>query len=175
MNVDQLPGRIHARIVFRAAPADRPVTGPCWIWTGGDNGKGYGLVSYQGRQQSTHRLAYTLLVGPIPDGLQIDHLCRVHPCCNPGHMEPVTNLENSLRSDRATRTECIRKHPLSGDNLIIKKPGERGRRRCRTCYVMKTREATERKRLRRSAERDAKLDAERERIRRILRGLPVSA
>jgi hypothetical protein len=169
--VDQLPPRLSDKIRFDYDAAERPVDGPCWIWQGPDNGKGYCQISYKGARQMVHRVVYTLLVGPIPDGLQIDHLCRVHPCCNPDHLEPVTNLENSLRSDRATRTHCIRNHPLSGGNLIVKKPGDRGRRQCRACYEMKVREATERKRQRRLAERDAKL----ERIRRIRHGLAVAS
>lgn len=103
------------------------------MWQGTRTWGGYGRVHYQGRQRSVHRVVYELLVGPIPPGLQIDHLCRVRACCNPAHLEPVTNLENALRSERATRTHCIRGHALTPDNLFIKKPGDRGRRQCLTC------------------------------------------
>jgi hypothetical protein len=131
--ISLLPDRIRARI--NLTPCKVPdLHGPCWEWTGSDNGNGYGRPRVDGKNQLVHRYAYTVLVGPIPPGLQIDHLCRNRRCCNPDHLEPVTNLENSLRSDRATRTHCARGHPLSGDNLILKKPGERGRRRCRACF-----------------------------------------
>jgi hypothetical protein len=69
----------------------------CWTWTGAVQSRGYGSVGYQRRIWSTHRLSYELLVGPIPDGLTIDHLCLNKRCCNPSHLEPVTNLENIRR------------------------------------------------------------------------------
>jgi hypothetical protein len=69
----------------------------CWTWTGAATGEGYGSVGHQGRTCSTHRLAYTLIVGPIPPALTIDHLCVNILCCNPAHMEPVTRLENIRR------------------------------------------------------------------------------
>jgi hypothetical protein len=89
--VDQLPPRMRAKI---------HISGECWLWTGAVTSSGYGSFAYQGRTQSTHRLAYELLVGPIPDGLTIDHLaepCGNKLCCNPVHMEPVTRLENYRR------------------------------------------------------------------------------
>jgi hypothetical protein len=73
----------------------------CWTWTGAKTSTGYGSFGYQGRTWSTHRLAYELLVGPIPDGLTIDHLCRNKPCCNPSHLEPVTIRENQRRAHEA--------------------------------------------------------------------------
>lgn len=106
----------------------------CWVWQGALNNKGYGQVGIDGKTRSTHRVAYELLVGPIPDGLHLDHLCRNRPCCNPAHLEPVTNKVNSERSERATKIRCIRDHALSGDNLIIRlRPGGLTRRECRTC------------------------------------------
>lgn len=147
--LDQLPA--HWRDRIQIGPIPPGLDTPCWIWTGSGNGDGYGQASYQGKQQFVHRVAYTIIVGPIPDGLQIDHLCRVRHCLNPQHLEPVTSLENSLRSDRATRTRCIRNHPLSGHNLIIKKSGARGRRECRTCALAATHRSAERRKARRQA------------------------
>lgn len=69
----------------------------CWDWTGAVTSRGYGSVGHDGRIQSTHRVAYELLIGPIPPGLQIDHLCRNKLCCNPWHLEPVTAQENRRR------------------------------------------------------------------------------
>lgn len=82
-----------------------------------------------------HRIIYEALHGPIPDGLQIDHLCRNKVCCNPHHLEPVTARENILRSNgqgavNARKTHCIHGHPLEGDNLVI---GLDGARRCLVC------------------------------------------
>jgi len=93
----------------------------CWIWQGGQKGGGkagkYGAVKYARRSWLAHRLAYTLLVGNIPDGLQLDHLCRNRLCFNPKHLEPVTCAENLARGERATKTHCVNGHPLFGDNL----------------------------------------------------------
>ena len=77
-------------------PVYRPELGPCWLWKGALS-SGYGSFSLDGRTQYAHRIAYGWLVGQIPDGLQLDHLCRNPPCCNPTHLEPVTSGENSVR------------------------------------------------------------------------------
>lgn len=70
----------------------------CWHWAGRWNsGNGYSKVSYQGQAWMVHRLLYTLLVGPIPEGLILDHKCRDRACCNPNHLEPVTHKENTKR------------------------------------------------------------------------------
>lgn len=75
-------------------------TGFCWHWTGGLNNCGYGQVGFNGRTTPAHRAVYELLVGPIPKGLQLDHLCHVRICVNPDHLEPVTKRENMLRAGR---------------------------------------------------------------------------
>lgn len=142
-----LPAKIRHRI--RIQHLQNRVAGNCWVWQGGTTRTGYATAGMRRLGFSTvlvHRVSYELLIGPIPDGMQIDHLCRIRNCINPRHLEPVTNLENALRSDRATRTHCIRNHPLSGDNLMLKKLGERGRRQCRTCYLMKIHEHDVRRR-----------------------------
>jgi hypothetical protein len=72
-------------------------TGDCWKWTAGLTGSGYGRFRWDGGEVAAHRFAYELLVGAIPDGLQIDHLCRNRACVNPAHMEPITQRENILR------------------------------------------------------------------------------
>ncbi len=82
-----------------------------------------------------HRFAYELLVGPIPDGLVIDHLCRVRHCVNPAHMEPVTRWENTLRGGSfsavaARQTHCVNGHPFDEENTHVDR---RGFRRCRAC------------------------------------------
>jgi hypothetical protein len=119
--------------------------GDCWQWTGSDNGKGYGVIQFDGRLQRVHRLSWEYLVGPIPDGLVLDHLCRNKRCVNPDHLEPVTNRENVLRgygisAQLARNTECPNGHPFSGDNLIITDSG----RRCRICNRATIRKARRR-------------------------------
>jgi hypothetical protein len=108
----------------------------CWIYQGGLNSNGYGR----------HRKAWEALVGPIPDGMEIDHLCRNRACVNPEHMELVTHRENVLRGDtiaarHAAKTECPAGHPYDEANTIRRY----GRRYCRTCKNAHMREARRRK------------------------------
>jgi hypothetical protein len=109
----------------------------CWLWTGAQNGNGYGVIGKGGRDRGNeyaHRVSYLHFKGPIPDGLQIDHLCRTRSCVNPDHLELVTCTENLLRGKTVTaahaaKTHCPEGHPYAGDNLII----DEGSRRCRKC------------------------------------------
>ena len=111
-------------------------TDSCWNWTGEISGQGYGRY----RKKMAHRVVYEALVGPIPEGLCIDHLCRNTRCVNPKHLEPVTSRENTLRgigpsANHARRTHCNYGHPLSGDNLYIKVcKRDKPNRRCRACH-----------------------------------------
>jgi HNH endonuclease len=89
---------------------DRTAPGGCWLWLGQLNQWGYGhfrrtLAPGQHRTVKAHRLAYTLLVGPIPTGLTLDHLCGRRSCVRPDHLEPVTNAENLRRRHAGRRTE----------------------------------------------------------------------
>jgi hypothetical protein len=76
----------------------------CWLWTAAISPNGYGKFMVSGRPVNAHRLVYQLTVGPIPDGLDLDHLCRVRHCVNPDHLEPVTRSENLLRGYAARRS-----------------------------------------------------------------------
>lgn len=69
----------------------------CWQWQGCTNGTGYGQISLDAKMRYAHRLAYELMVGPIPEGLVIDHLCRNKGCVNPDHLEAVTTEVNNAR------------------------------------------------------------------------------
>lgn len=77
-----------------------PLTG-CWEWVGQRDDNGYGVVYSDGRTQSAHRAVWALLVGPIGDGMQLDHLCRLRACVNPTHLEEVTGTENLQRMHAA--------------------------------------------------------------------------
>src|SRR5258706_12037463 len=108
------------------------VRGPdeCWAWTAGTV-CGYGSFSVPGpRTVRAHRWIYEQVNGPIPDGLQIDHLCRNSLCVNPTHLEAVTGKENAQRGlCGRLKTHCKHGHPLSGENLHI--PPGTMQRRCR--------------------------------------------
>lgn len=104
--------------------------GPCWIWKASTVG-GYGRFQLsRGQYVSAHRLSYSMLVGEIPDGLDLDHLCRNRPCVNPDHLEPVTTRENCRRGARWNGTCCSFGHELTPDNLYISPSGQRV---CRIC------------------------------------------
>lgn len=128
----------------------RPDLGPCWVWVSILKPAGYGQF-HEGvspnRALLAHRVAYELLVGPVPDGLQIDHLCRVRRCVNPGHLEPVTPAENTRRG-AAVITHCPAGHPYDEENTRVRPNGHRG---CNTC----NRASARRQWLRRKAEREA--------------------
>lgn len=120
----------------------------CLIWMRSANSRGYGLIGVDGHVELAHRAAYTVWVGPIPDGLQIDHVydngCRSKLCIEPSHLEAVTNLENQRRSLRARKTHCLRNHPLSGDNVRVNGNGHRS---CVTCRIEAHRRETAKRQL----------------------------
>lgn len=108
----------------------------CWLWTGGRSPDGYGqfwMGGEGGRTLRAHRVAYEDLVGAVPEGLMLDHLCRVRHCVRPDHLEPVTNAENLRRGAEARRAEsphCPHGHLWTPDNTVY---GSHGYRMCRTC------------------------------------------
>jgi len=108
----------------------------CWLWTGQINDHGYGLICRDDRPARAHRVVYELLVEPIPEGLVLDHLCRVRHCVNPAHLEVVTLAENTLRGEgpsarHARVTHCPQGHPYDEANT---RRTRRGGRVCRTCH-----------------------------------------
>lgn len=119
---------------------DRRGDDECWEWLAATS-RGYGHF-WAGADESilAHRYAYKLLVGPIPEGMTIDHLCRNTGCVNPAHMEPVTLAENILRGESpsakaARQTHCIRGHEYTPENThtVMRPDGRLRHRECRTC------------------------------------------
>lgn len=129
VHIDQATARFWPNV-------DKTGVNGCWLWLG-TRRKGYGrFQSIDGRRLSAHRVAYELLVGPIPVGLVLDHLCRNRACVNPDHLEAVTNRDNILRgygasAQMARRTSCPKGH---SDYIIVIRRG-RPERQCRPCRI----------------------------------------
>jgi hypothetical protein len=108
-------------------------TGGCWLWRGAITERGYGQFYWgPGQYRRAHRVSWDLLRGPIPPGLQLDHLCREKLCVNPDHLEPVTARENLARSPltNGNKTHCPQGHEYTADNTILTK---QGKRKCKAC------------------------------------------
>lgn len=116
--------------------ANKTMPAECTVWIGACNTRGYGVVIVDGEKQLAHRVAYEAVHGPIPDGLVLDHLCRVRNCVKVEHLEPVTQQEN-LRRGRSARglqvgDTCPNGHELAADEDIYTKPST-GATECMTC------------------------------------------
>lgn len=119
-----LPDRFWSKV-------DKSALGGCWSWIGCKARGGYGMFRL-GKMVLAHRIAYEAYIGDIPQGLEIDHLCRNRSCVNPEHLELVTHQENTLRGDTLTaanarKTHCPRGHLYDAIDI-------RGRRWCRMCH-----------------------------------------
>jgi hypothetical protein len=133
-------------------PMLSPYLGPCWDWTGGKKGTRYGgIVIGDGdpRRAYAHRVVYELVRGPVPEGLELDHLCRRRFCVNPAHLEAVTHTENVRRGEASkvssarqrAKTHCPRGHPYDAANTYIAPRGSRTCRRCGREYTRLARHA----------------------------------
>jgi HNH endonuclease len=110
----------------------------CWVWQGALTNPGYARVWAGDKMKQAHNLSYETLVGPIPDGLELDHLCRNRACVRPDHLEPVSRRTNILRGHAPTARNalavfCVRGHPFDAANTWRSPDGRR--RRCRTCTL----------------------------------------
>lgn len=139
-NISQTPAeRFWSKVLF---------TDTCWLWTGAITSGGYGNFYDGAGNRPAHCWAYEFCVGPIPDGHEIDHLCRVHPCVYPDHLEavtPVVNKRRSLSPIPAKRlwTHCLRGHEFAPANTYIK---PNSTRRCRACARISDRKRRARER-----------------------------
>jgi len=139
MGVAVLPAGLSERIVVRD---------DCWIWTGATNWAGYGLIN-RGGNVGVHRYVYEQVVGPIPKGQQIDHLCHDpetcdggiacphRACVNPEHLCTASGRDNTLRGNAPTainarKTHCPKGHSYDEQNTFVNRAGERV---CRTCRL----------------------------------------
>jgi hypothetical protein len=135
MTTASLPARIAAKIVETPGPMDTP----CWRWTGAKDSHGYGNVRVQGRVRKAHRVIYEWLRGPMPAGMEGDHLCGERACVRPEHIELVPHAENAQRGDgswmpgerQRTKTHCPRGHAYSAENTYMQP--STGGRLCRAC------------------------------------------
>ncbi len=148
--VERLPdARPEAVAVFVAKINEHGPNG-CWTWNGCVGDHGYSRINSRFYWATyAHRAAYMLFVGPIPKGLLIDHLCRNRACCNPDHLEPVTQRENTRRSPlmgqsfkvQSLKSHCVNGHPRTEDNIYR---DSRGCGQCRTCRKNRQQEARQR-------------------------------
>lgn len=118
-----------------------PLATPCLIWLG-SKVTGYGQLRIKGKLRLAHVVAWEAVNGPVPSGKELDHLCRVHACCEPTHLEDVTrrvNLARGLRAGalgrmHAAKTHCPHGHEYTTENTITSKQADGGvHRRCREC------------------------------------------
>lgn len=134
--IRSLDRSVKARIEFNSF-----YTGDCIVWTGATDKNGYGRINVNGENKTVYRVAYELEHGPIPEGLEPDHLCRNPPCLNVGHLEAVSRRVNTMRGmsalvtkeRAANRTHCKNSHELTEANTIIRFKNGYRYRMCRRC------------------------------------------
>ena len=121
----------------RVSVEDAGYQSPCWVWQRNINDQGYGLVvasklTGHFRKVRAHRLTYENLIGPIPCGLELDHLCRNRSCVNPSHLEPVSHRENAIRGvgARCEKGKWFCGHLRTAENTLPKGKGGT----CRECH-----------------------------------------
>jgi hypothetical protein len=110
-------------------------TDKCWLWIGCKTHNGYGQMRRNNKGILVHRYSYIMTKGDIPEGLVIDHLCRVRNCVNPDHLEAVTNAENLRRGIPGNKTHCLKGHEYNENNTAFYS----GYKYCKTCNREKSR------------------------------------
>jgi hypothetical protein len=113
----------------------------CWLWRGSSSDGHYGNFQRDGRLYLAHRYAYEDVVGPIPPGLELDHLCRTPACVRPDHLEPVTPKVNQHRGMSPSGINSRKTHCAQGHEFSVQATGKRaGRRRCVECHRERNRQ-----------------------------------
>lgn len=102
----------------------------CWPWQGYVRSDGYGSFRFEGKKQGAHRASYTLNIGSIPEGLEVDHICFNPDCVNPAHLQLLTPAQNKRRQRERMSGKCRRGHVMTEANTINRKDGTQ---KCRTC------------------------------------------
>jgi len=164
---------------FRTRLLSRAIINPdthCWEWAGAKDMWGYGLIKRDGQNRRVHREVFRMWFGPVPAGLEVDHLCFIRHCLNPDHLEAVPGYVNIMRSNgtaavNARKTHCERGHEYTPENTYVTPAGCRC---CRTCRRIREREnyardpakSAMRSRQRRLRDLDAVRQQERESARR---------
>jgi hypothetical protein len=123
------------RFMDKVDAADAGLFG-CWLWTGAQTPNGYGVISVEGHLVHAHRVSHQLFKGQIPEGFDVDHLCRTRLCVRPEHLEAVTRRENLVRAIpfRTRRTACLRGHERTPESTYTSRDGNR---HCMTCQRMR--------------------------------------
>jgi hypothetical protein len=137
--LDRLPTSLLANLYLQGGVS------PCWIWTAGRSAQGYGLTKWANRVRTLHRLVYEKFVDRLPDGYHLDHLCYEKLCCNPNHLDPVTQEEN-LERGRPSLTAKRRAQKVCANGHILDVVDNRGRRGCSICQRRKWFIATRKRR-----------------------------
>lgn len=140
----RIPDRIRSKFEVRDIPKHHLAEGPCWIWTAClYKQNGYGAVSYKLKAQPAHRVLYLLVLGDVPTGMELDHLCRNRACCNPAHLEPVTHQVNCKRGNASLLpTHCIRGHEYTEGSYYVTKK----QRVCKKCHRLNEKRYLDKKR-----------------------------
>lgn len=129
--MEPLPANMKGRLLSKVK-----VEGECWTWQGYRLPGGYGQIGVGARRMRlAHRVSYVVFKGNIPDGLEIDHICRNTSCINPHHLEAVTSSTNARRGNtiarkNAAKTHCKHGHEFTAENTILHKGKYRN---CKTC------------------------------------------
>lgn len=138
-------GKIRKSFTIRLQESKRGEN-ECWNWTGHIGKNGYSYSCYMGKSTTAYRASWMHLVGPIPDGYEIDHLCKNPRCVNPAHLEPVPPYVNNMRSRSpaslcAKKTHCLNGHEFTTENTaIIIRSGGKSDRRCKKCHAERARQ-----------------------------------